>query len=55
MGQTCGDIMSRDVVTVEFATELDEAWNLLRRHKIKTLPVVDKFGRLVGCCRWPIT
>ncbi len=48
MGQTCGDIMSRDVVTVEFATELDEAWNLLRRHKIKTLPVVDKFGRLVG-------
>lgn len=48
MGQTCGDIMSRDVVTVTFATDLDEAWNLLRRHKIKTLPVVDKFSRLVG-------
>lgn len=48
MGQTCGDIMSRDVVTVAFATDLDEAWNLLRRHKIKTLPVVDKFDRLVG-------
>lgn len=25
MGQTCGDIMSRDVVTVAFATDLDEA------------------------------
>lgn len=48
MGQTCGDIMSKDVVTVAFATDLDEAWNLLRRHKIKTLPVVDKFSRLVG-------
>lgn len=48
MGQTCGDIMSKDVVTVAFATDLDEAWSLLRRHKIKTLPVVDKFSRLVG-------
>ncbi|MBI5924639.1 MAG: CBS domain-containing protein [Aquabacterium sp.] len=48
MGQTCCDIMSKDVVTVAFATDLDEAWSLLRRHKIKTLPVVDKFGRLVG-------
>lgn len=48
LGLTCGDIMSRDVVTTEFATELDEAWNQLRRHKVKALPVVDKFQRLIG-------
>jgi CBS domain-containing membrane protein len=48
VGLTCGDIMSRDVVTVEFATELEEAWQLLRRHKVKALPVVDKFQRLIG-------
>ncbi len=45
---SCADIMSRSIVTVSFATELEEAWNLLRAHKIKALPVVDNFGRLVG-------
>jgi CBS domain-containing membrane protein len=48
IGLTCGDIMSRDIVTVEFGTELEEAWNLLRAHKIKALPVVDSFRRLIG-------
>ena len=45
---SCEDIMSRSIVTVSFATELEEAWNLLRAHKIKALPVVDNFGRPVG-------
>ena len=45
---TCADIMSRDVVTVEFATELEEAWSLLRKHKVKALPVVDRARRVIG-------
>lgn len=45
---SCGDIMARDIVAVEFGTELEEAWNLLRRHKIKALPVVDSFRRIIG-------
>jgi CBS domain-containing membrane protein len=48
IGLSCGDIMSRDLVTVQFGTELEEAWTLLRAHKIKALPVVDSFGRLIG-------
>jgi CBS domain-containing membrane protein len=48
IGLSCGDIMSRDIVTVEFGTELEEAWTLLRAHKIKALPVVDSFGRMTG-------
>lgn len=48
IGMTCGDIMSRDVVSVEFGTDLDEAWRELRAHKIKALPVVDRFRRLIG-------
>ncbi len=48
IGLSCGDIMSRDVVTVQFATELEDAWSQLRAHKIKALPVVDSFGRLIG-------
>ena len=48
VGLTCGDIMSRDVVTVHFDTDLEVAWNQLRFHKIKSLPVVDQFKRLIG-------
>jgi CBS domain-containing membrane protein len=45
---TCGDIMSKDTVRVEFGTELEEAWALLRKHNIKALPVVDKARRGIG-------
>ncbi|HJV88533.1 MAG TPA: HPP family protein [Noviherbaspirillum sp.] len=45
---TCADIMSRDVVTVESGTALEEAWSLLRKHKVKALPVVDSARCLIG-------
>lgn len=45
---TCADIMSRDVVTVEFGTTLEEAWNLLRWHRVRALPVVNKARRVIG-------
>ena len=45
---TCADIMSRDVVSVEFGTLLEDAWALLRKHNIKALPVVDRVQRLIG-------
>lgn len=45
---TCADIMSKDVVSVEFGTELEDAWALLRKHKIKALPVVDRAKRVIG-------
>ncbi len=44
----CGDIMSREPVTVAFGTELQEAWALMRRRRIKALPVVDRARRIVG-------
>jgi CBS domain-containing membrane protein len=49
MGEiTCGDIMSRDVISVEFGTELEEAWAQLRLHKIGAIPVVDTARRVIG-------
>jgi CBS domain-containing membrane protein len=45
---TCADIMSRDLVTVEFGTPLQEAWALLRERGIKALPVVDRSFRIAG-------
>lgn len=44
----CGDIMSRDLVTAEFGTPLEEAWRLLYQHRIKALPVVDRAQRVIG-------
>ncbi|MDH4234230.1 MAG: CBS domain-containing protein, partial [Gallionella sp.] len=49
MGElTCADIMSRDLITVEFGTELEEVWALLRFHKIGTIPVLDRARRVIG-------
>ncbi|HSY29472.1 MAG TPA: CBS domain-containing protein, partial [Burkholderiaceae bacterium] len=45
---TCADIMSRDVVTVEFGTNLQDAWRLLHKHKVVALPVLDRVRRIVG-------
>ncbi len=44
----CRDIMKKEVVTVEFGTELEEAWALMRKHNIKALPVVNKSQLVIG-------
>lgn len=44
----CDTIMSRELITVQFGTPLQEAWALLNRHRIKALPVVDQYQHLVG-------
>lgn len=44
----CKDLMSRDVVTVEFGSTLQEAWDLMRTRHIKALPVLDRSRRVVG-------
>ncbi len=44
----CADIMSREPVSVQFGTALDEAWLLMRQQHIKALPVVDRSRRIVG-------
>ncbi|MBP0596841.1 HPP family protein [Herbaspirillum sp. LeCh32-8] len=48
-GETrCAAVMSRDVVAVEFATSLDEAWRLLQMHRLRALPVVDRARHVIG-------
>ncbi len=44
----CADIMSTDLVTVEFGTSLQDAWALLRSRNVKALPVVDRTFRIAG-------
>lgn len=45
---TCADVMSRDVVTIGENDTTEQARDLLLRHRILTLPVIDPVGKLVG-------
>lgn len=45
---TCGEVMSRDLVTIAPDTRLGIVADLFRRHRFKTLPVVDADGALRG-------
>lgn len=47
-GLRVADLMTIDVVTVTPEHTLGEAWDLMREHHIRHLPVVDEAGRLVG-------
>lgn len=45
---SCAEVMSRDVITVTPKASPAEARRLLLEHNIRTLPVVDQTGRLIG-------
>jgi CBS domain-containing protein len=44
---TVGEVVSRDLVTVEPEQDLDDGLALMARHQVRRLPVVEE-GRLVG-------
>jgi CBS domain-containing membrane protein len=45
---TCADIMSRDVVSAEFGTSLQEAWEAIRSHRVGAVPVLNRARRVIG-------
>ena len=44
----CGDIMQTKVHTVEFGSELQEVWALLKQHDLRGVPVVDRGKHVIG-------
>lgn len=44
----CGDLMSRDVISVDADCAPSMARALLLKHNLRTLPVTDREGRLLG-------
>ena len=44
----CAEIMTSEVISVEFGTELNAAWALMQAHKLHGLPVVDRSKRVIG-------
>jgi CBS domain-containing membrane protein len=44
----CSEAMTPAPVAVSFGTPVQEAWSLLRQHRVKALPVLDRARRIVG-------
>lgn len=47
-GDSVGDVMSTPPITIRAEADIREAAHILENHRIKRLPVVDEFGRLIG-------
>ncbi len=47
-GALVRDVMTKDVVTAEAGTGIEDAKELLRRHRVEKLPLVDGEGRVCG-------
>jgi CBS domain-containing membrane protein len=45
---TCGDIMMHKIITVEFGTEVESAWQLMHEHHLTVLPVLDNTRHVIG-------
>jgi CBS domain-containing membrane protein len=49
---TCADIMIKNIMTVEYGTEVEEAWNIMHSEKLKAMPVLDRARRIIGIITW---
>jgi len=48
MSTTVGDYMSRDVATVRESSTVRDVFTVMKRHRVRRVPVTDDAGRLVG-------
>lgn len=44
----CGEIMQRNIITVDYSTEVESAWRLMHENHLKALPVLDRSQRVIG-------
>ena len=49
---TCADIMIKNIQTVEYGTEVEEAWKIMQSEKLSAMPVIDRAGRVIGIITW---
>ena len=49
---TCADIMVKNILAVEYGTEVEEAWKIMHREKLKAMPVIDRAKRVIGIITW---
>jgi CBS domain-containing membrane protein len=45
---TCKDIMVRNIISVEYGTEVEDAWQIMQGQQLKAIPVIDRAKRVIG-------
>ena len=48
----CADIMTKEILAVEYGDEVEMAWQKMHHEKLKAIPVVDKANRVIGIVTW---
>ena len=48
----CADIMIKEVTSVEFGTEVEDAWQIMYKQNLKAVPVTDRANRVIGIITW---
>jgi CBS domain-containing protein len=48
LGQTVGEVMSKNPVAISPDKSLREAAQLIQNHKVQRLPVLDNGGKVIG-------
>ena len=43
-----GDIMTHDVIKAEYGDDVEDLWMLMAKHKIRSIPIVDKYNKIQG-------
>jgi CBS domain-containing membrane protein len=49
---TCADIMVKNILTVEYGTDVEDAWKIMHHEKLKAMPVIDRARRVIGIITW---
>ncbi len=44
----CRDIMTSNVISVDYDTDIEQVWKLLIEHRIHAFPVIDRAGYVLG-------
>jgi CBS domain-containing membrane protein len=48
VGLQCQQVMTKNIDTLEFSTELNEAWQIIKKRNMQALPVLSRGGHLLG-------
>ncbi len=49
---SCADVMVKETFAVEFGTEVEQAWQIMRSNNLKAMPVIDRASRVIGILTW---
>ncbi|WP_109867735.1 CBS domain-containing protein [Methylocucumis oryzae] len=44
--------MVKDIPTLDYGSEVEEAWQLMHNQRLKAVPVIDKARRVIGIVTW---